>query len=194
MRTRDRCDRFDQMPALDPAPDVLVIFASRHGATRGVAERIAARLHEGGLAVALHQVEGVGELPPGSAVVFGSPVYDQSWPPEFDDFVERHMTSLARRRTWLFSVGTFGDRRRVIGPLMRREPRNIAQVRATMGPHEYRVFAGVIRREQWPLPSRMLFHLFGGRLGDNRDWAGIDEWADTIVQALARRAEPAGAR
>ena len=40
----------------------------------------------------------------------------------------------------------------------------------------------------------MLFHLFGGRLGDNRDWAGIDEWAETIVAALAHRAEPAEAR
>ena len=180
---------FAQMSDQLPATDVLVAFASRHGATRGVAERIAARLHEGGLAVALHQVEDVGEIPPSCTVVLGSPVYDQSWPREFDDFVERHMQSLAGRRTWLFSVGTFGDRRRVIGPLMRREPRNIGQIRDAMGPDEYRVFAGVIRREQWPLPSRMVFHLFGGRLGDNRDWASIDEWAETILEALAHHAE-----
>ena len=185
---------FAQMSDQLPPTDVLVAFASRHGATRGVAERIAARLHEGGLAVALHQVEDVGEIPPGCAIVLGSPVYDQRWPPEFDDFVERHMPSFAGRRTWLFSVGTFGDRRRVIGPLMRREPRNIKQVRETMRPDAYRVFAGVIRREQWPLASRMLVHLFGGHLGDNRDWAGIDEWADTILEALVRRAEPAEAR
>jgi hypothetical protein len=113
--------------------DVLVVFASRHGATRGVAERIAARLHEGGLAVTLSQVEDVGGIPPGCAVVLG---------------------------------------------------RNIAHVREAMRPLEYRVFAGVIRREQWPLASRMLFHLFGGRLGDNRDWADIDEWAQTILESL----------
>ena len=175
-----------------PATDVLVVFASRHGATRGVAERIAARLHEDGLAVTLSRVEDVGEIPPGCAVVLGSPVYDQGWPPEFDEFVARHMQALAGRRTWLFSVGTFGDRRRVIGPLMRREPRNIGQVRETMRPDEYRVFAGVIRREQWPLLSRVLFHLFGGRLGDNRDWAAIDEWAESILGAL-HRTEPARA-
>jgi menaquinone-dependent protoporphyrinogen oxidase len=169
-----------------PATDVLVVFASRHGATRGVAERIAARLHEGGLAVTLSQVEDVGAMPPGCAVVLGSPVYDQGWPPEFDEFVARHMQALAGRRTWLFSVGTFGDRRRVIGPLMRREPRNIGQVRETMRPDEYRVFAGVIRREQWPLLSRVLFHLFGGRLGDNRDWVAIDEWAETILATVHR--------
>jgi menaquinone-dependent protoporphyrinogen oxidase len=181
------------MSAQLPTTDVLVAFASRHGATRGVAERIAARLSDAGLEVTLSQVEDVGEIPPGCAVVLGSPVYDQSWPPEFDDFVERHLQSLAGRRIWLFSVGTFGDRRRVIGPLVRREPRNIGQVRETMCPADYRVFAGVIRREQWPLPSRMLFHLFGGRLGDNRDWAGIDDWAETIRTALVHRAEPAEA-
>jgi menaquinone-dependent protoporphyrinogen oxidase len=179
------------MPDLDLAPDVLVAFASRHGATRGVAERIATRLHEGGLAVTLDQIEDVGEIPPGCAVVLGSPVYDQRWPPEFDDFISRHLQSLAGRRVWLFSVGTFGDRRRVIGPLMLREPRNIKQVREAIGPDDYRVFAGIIRREQWPLPSRMLYHAFAGRLGDNRDWPQIDAWAATIAKALAGRAEPA---
>jgi menaquinone-dependent protoporphyrinogen oxidase len=179
-------------PRSNPAPDVLVVFASRHGATCGVAERIATRLHEGGIEVALSGVEDVGEIPPEAAVVLGSPVYDQRWAPEFDTFVDRHLDSLADRRVWLFSVGTFGDGRRVIGPLMRREPRNIAQVREAVGPVDYRVFAGVILRHQWPLPSRMLFHAFGGRLGDNRDWAAIDEWADGIARALAHHPEPAG--
>jgi menaquinone-dependent protoporphyrinogen oxidase len=184
------------MPDHDPSTgaDVLVAFASRHGATRGVAERIAARLRDGGLAVAVSPVEDIQELPPGRAVVLGSPVYDQRWPPEFDAFLERHLECLAGRRVWLFSVGTFGDGRRVIGPLMRREPRNIAEVREALQPHDYRVFAGVILRHQWPLPSRMLFHAFGGRLGDNRDWPAVDAWSESIAEALARRPEPAEAR
>ena len=89
-------------------------------------------------------------------------------------------------------MGSFGDRRRLTGPLMLREPRNIARVRETMRPSDYRVFAGVILRGQWPLPARLLFHAFGGRLGDNRDWAGIDAWAQTIADALAARPQPAG--
>ena len=183
------------MPNYDSSTsgEVLVAFASRHGATRGVAERIAARLHDGGLAVIVNRVEDIQEIPPSCAVVLGSPVYDQRWPPEFDTFVDRHLEALAGRRVWLFSVGTFGDGRRVIGPLMRREPRNIAEAREAVGPVDYRVFAGVILRHQWPLPSRMLFHAFGGRLGDNRDWAAIDEWADGIAQALTDHPEPARA-
>ena len=183
------------MPTSQPTPatDVIVAFASRHGATRGVAERIAARLHERGLEVTLNRVEDAGDLPAGTAVVLGGPVYDGRWPPELDSFVDRHLRSLGSRPLWLFSVGTFGDTRRVLGPLMRREPRNIGEVRDALQPRDDRVFAGVILRHQWPLWSRMLFHAFGGRLGDNRDWAAIDAWADGIGRALEHRPEPAGA-
>jgi menaquinone-dependent protoporphyrinogen oxidase len=173
------------MPPSDPPPRVVVAFASRHGATRGVAERIRARLVESGLDVDLRGVEDVARLPPGSAVVLGSPVYDQRWPPEADEFVRRHADVLADRELWVFSVGTFGDRKRWIGRFVTREPRGIDELREALGPRDYRVFAGVIRREQWPLPSRMLYHLFGGRLGDNRDWREIDAWADGIARALA---------
>ena len=168
--------------------DVLVAYASRHGATRGVAERICERLHEAGLEADLRGVEHDGELPPGCAVVLGSPVYDQRWPPEADAFVQRHLPVLAERPLWIFSVGTFGDRRRGIGRLMTREPRGIDELREATRPRDYRVFAGVIRREQWPLPSRMLYHAFGGHLGDNRDWADIEVWADEIAAALTQAA------
>ena len=164
--------------------DVLVVYASRHGATRGVAERICVRLHDAGLESELRGVEDARELPTGSAIVLGSPVYDQRWPPEADAFVQRHRHALAERSLWLFSVGTFGDRRRGIGRLMTREPRGIDQLREATRPHDYRVFAGVIRREQWPLASRLLYHAFGGRLGDNRDWEDIEAWADGIAAAL----------
>ena len=112
-------------PQSIPSTDVIVAFASRHGATRGVAERIAARLHDAGLAVIVSRVEDIQE---------------------------------------------------------------------TVRPVDYRVFAGVILRHQWPLPSRMLFHAFGGRLGDNRDWAAIDAWAEEIALAFSEHREPAGVR
>ena len=79
-------------PRSTPATDVIVAFASRHGATCGVAERIAARLHGGRIEVALSSIEDA-----------------------------------------------------------------------------------------------------GGRLGDNRDRAAIDAWAESIARALEHRTEPAGA-
>jgi hypothetical protein len=101
---------------------VLVVYASRHGATEGIAARIAARLVESGAAVDLRRVDEVQELDAYDAVVFGAPVYDQCWPPEAERFVATHRDALAARPLWLFSVGAFGDTRRLIGPLTPRSP------------------------------------------------------------------------
>jgi menaquinone-dependent protoporphyrinogen oxidase len=161
--------------------NVLVVYASRHGATEGIAARIAKRLTDSGVAVELRRVDQVEALDAYDTVVLGAPVYDQSWPPEAARFVHRHRDALAARPLWLFSVGSFGDTKRLIGPLTHKEPKDIAQICAAIRPREYRVFQGVIRKHQWPFWSRLLFHAFGGRFGDHRDWPAIDAWADHIA-------------
>ena len=165
---------------------VLVAYASRHGATEGIATRIAERIAADGTAVGLRHVDAVDSLDAYDVVVFGAPVYDQSWPPEADRFVDRHRDILAARPVWLFSVGSFGDTKRLIGALTRKEPKRIAEVRSAIQPRDYRVFQGVIGKHQWPLWSRLLFHAFGGRFGDHRDWPVIEAWADQIALSLAR--------
>jgi menaquinone-dependent protoporphyrinogen oxidase len=174
---------------------LLVAYATGHGSTQGVAERIGARLRESGAGADVLTVdEAVGlDLPGYDAVVLGSPVYNQRWLPEADRFVEAHAESLAALPLWLFSVGTFGDTKRLIGGLMKREPRNIPDLLRRLAPREYRVFAGVIDRHQWPLFSRLFYYALGGRLGDNRDWDEIDLWARGIAQELRASTDiPAG--
>lgn len=173
-----------------PVMTTLVSYTSRHGATEGIAERIAARIADSGEAVDLRHVNAVRTLDGYDAVVFGVPVYDQSWPPEADQFVAANGDALAGRPLWLFSVGAFGDTKRLIGPLTHDEPQNIAKVRAALHPRDYRVFQGVIRKPQWPFWSRVLYHAFGGRFGDHRDWPVIDAWADQIAAALPASGAP----
>ncbi len=81
-------------------------------------------------------------------------------------------------------MGSFGDTKALIGPLVRREPKGIVEVRAAIRPREYRVFQGVIRTHQWPFWSRLFFHAFGGRFGDHREWPVIDAWAEQIASTL----------
>jgi menaquinone-dependent protoporphyrinogen oxidase len=164
---------------------VLVAYASRHGATEGIAARIAGGLVDSGATVDLRHVDHVEGLDGYGAVVFGAPVYDQSWPPEADRFIAAYGDGLAARPLWLFSVGAFGDTKRLIGPVTRKEPKRIAEICAAVRPREYRVFQGVIRKHQWPFWSRVFFHAFGGRFGDHRDWPVIDAWAERIGVALA---------
>jgi menaquinone-dependent protoporphyrinogen oxidase len=166
---------------------VLVAYASRYASTKGVAERIAEELRARGGEVDLRPAGE--ELDAGAydAVVFGGAVYDQHWLPEGEAFVRRNLAALAERPVWLFSVGTFGDTKRLIGPLMRREPADIREIEDAVRPRGYRVFAGVIARDRGPRPSRLFFHALGGRLGDNRDWPAIDAWAREIADGLPDR-------
>jgi menaquinone-dependent protoporphyrinogen oxidase len=163
--------------------NVLVAYASKHGSTRGVAEQVADGLGKRGARVVrpVDEVDGVDAY---DAVVFGSAVYNEAWLPEGEEFVRPNRGALASRPVWLFSVGTFGDRKHLIGPLMKREPRGIGDLRRTIHPRDYRVFAGVIDRHQWPFLSRLFLWALGGRLGDNRDWREIGAWAESIARAL----------
>ncbi len=116
--------------------------------------------------------------------MLGSGIYNQNWIPSATAFLRASSVALAARPVWLFSVGSFGDTHRAIGRLVRYEPRQIGEFRNAVHPREYRVFAGVIQRHQWPLPSRLFVDAFGGRLGDNRNWAAIDGWAENIARTL----------
>jgi menaquinone-dependent protoporphyrinogen oxidase len=166
------------------AMDVLVAYASCHGSTAGIAERLAARIGAHGATTAVRRVDTVESLDGIDAVVLGAPVYDQSWPPEALEFVRTRGAECRALPLWLFSVGSFGDSGRPLGLLTHKEPRGIDATLETLRPREYRVFRGVIRKHQWPFWSRLLFHLFGGRFGDHRDWSAIEGWGDEIGTAV----------
>lgn len=169
---------------------VLVAYASRQGSTHGIAERIADRLGEHGLRIDLRAVDDPVDAGAYDAVVFGAPVYDQAWPPEAEEFVQRNLDALSERPVWLFSVGSLGDRKRLIGPLARKEPRRIGEVQRAIQPRDYRVFAGVVQPGQWSRLGDLVLRAFGGHVGDNRDWPDIDAWANRIAAALSRPAVP----
>ena len=85
---------------------------------------------------------------------------------------------LTEWQTWLQSLPWFvkGDDR-----LAENFPLAVERL---LQPREYRVFQGVIHKHQWPFWSRVLFHAFGGRFGDHRDWPVIEAWGDQIALAL----------
>lgn len=164
---------------------VLVAYASGNGSTQEVAMRIGARLRTAALRVVVAAVSDVDGVEGYDAVILASPVYGQRWLPAATEFAHEHAAALAGRQVWLFSLGAFGDTHRLVGRMMLREPRDIDELKRLLAPLQYRVFAGSIHRHQWPWASRQFFHLLGGRLGDNRDWAGIDAWVDGIARTLA---------
>jgi menaquinone-dependent protoporphyrinogen oxidase len=162
-------------------PMVLVAYATYAGSTREVAERIAAGLRRRQLEVDVKSVDAVDDVTGYRAIVLGSAVHDGSWLVAALNFVDRFQHLLYPRAVWLFSVGSFGDTHAVLGALVKKQPRQIDDLKRTLRPRGCRLFAGVIDGGRWPWYGRALLWLFGARAGDNRDWPVIDRWADQVA-------------
>jgi menaquinone-dependent protoporphyrinogen oxidase len=165
---------------------LLMGYASEHGSTREIAERIAARIASHGNMVDVRAMAEVRSLDGYDAVVLGSAIHNQQWLPKAKSFVHGNLTALAARPVWLFSVGMPGALR---GPwrklAMLEEPKVIADFRDAVGPRDHRLFSGVVHRDDLPFTGRLIFRAMGCRYGDFRDWAQIDAWADHIAARLA---------
>jgi menaquinone-dependent protoporphyrinogen oxidase len=170
---------------------ILVGYASAHGSTRGIAERIAARLAEKGFQVAIRSVDDIDDAGAFDAVVIGSAIHDGAWLPAGADFVHRNLRILGSLPFWIFSVGLVGESssafpRAIAAQLraLRREPKEIAGFRKATQAREHAVFAGSIQRDDWPRADRIIFKGMRGRYGDHRDWDDIDAWSDEIGMGL----------
>ncbi len=166
---------------------VLVAYASRHGATREIAEDVARVLYERGVEVALRAADEVTDLTPYGAVVFGSAVYRGDWLLEATDFIRRFADDLERVPVWLFSSGTAGA---VPTETMRgwRAPPLLKSLLARINPRDHVLFGGRFDPHVLSLGDWWRYPSLRGVAGDFRDWGGVEAWANRVANAL-----PAGA-
>ena len=164
---------------------VLVAYASAHGSTLSIAERIGAVLAEHGERVEVRAVSSVGGADPYKAIVLGSAVHSRARLAEATGFLEREHDTLAERPVWLFSVGMPAALR---GPWRRYGPEEEAllagDLHRMLDAREHRLFSGAFRREHIPLAGHLICRLLGIRYGDYRDWPAIDAWAAKIADEL----------
>jgi menaquinone-dependent protoporphyrinogen oxidase len=180
----------------EPAPSVpsrvLVAYASKHGATRGIAERVAETLRRAGLDATLQAVATAGDPAGYDACVVGSAAYLGSWLAEATAFMREHRQVLATRPIWLFSSGPTGCEttdakgRDVVALSV---PKEIAEFEHAVHPRGHRVFFGKVELRQHGFLGRLAASLpaswMAGVEGDFRDWPAIDAWAEGIARELA---------
>lgn len=170
---------------------VLVSYATAHGSTTGIAERIGGRLTDAGCAGDVRPVEEMQAIDGYDAVVLGSAVHDAVWLAQGRAFVKRHQAQLRRRPVWLFSVSSVGDTTSFVSPKVARalrqlqnEPRDVARFRQAIGARDHRNFAGAVQPKQWGMKGHLFLKATGGQYGDHRDWEDIEDWAGGIARTL----------
>jgi menaquinone-dependent protoporphyrinogen oxidase len=184
---------------------ILVSYASRHGATQGIAGRIAQRLERAGLEVGLRSVGEADDVDAYDAFVVGSAAYMGRWLNEASQFVRRHRTILASRPVWLFSSGPVGtetvdaEGRDVVEA---SRPLEFGEFDAEVHPRDMRVFFGAFDPDAKPIG---LMERLGAPFmrmpavrrelpaGDFRDWPAIEAWAEEIARELQDATAPAAA-
>jgi menaquinone-dependent protoporphyrinogen oxidase len=163
---------------------VLVAYATKYGATEGIARRIGKGLDEAGFEVYVQPVEKVGELEPYTAVILGSAVYAGQWRKEASDFLTQNEQALAQRPVWFFSSGPTGEGDPVDMMKGWIFPENLRPIAERIGPRDTAFFLGDLNLKKLNLPEKMIIKAMKAPTGDYRDWDAIDAWTSSIIMEL----------
>jgi len=185
---------------------VQVVYASRHGGTAGIAERIAEVLGSSGADVVVANAADRPDASGFDAAVIGSGVYMGSWLKEGTEFLERNQTTLAARPVWLFSSGPLPGSSKATEAPEAADPltlalgptegpgsgghKKIAALTAAIHPCDHRVFLGAFDPKDSPksLAERFVRLMPASKqilpAGDFREWDAIEAWAHEIAAEL----------
>src|ERR1035437_1334124 len=172
---------------------ILVAYASKHGATGEIAERIAESLREAGQDADARPVQEARDLGDYEGFVLGSAAYMGHWLKDATAFVGSNRDVLAKRPVWLFSTGPLGtDATDAKGVDLRTtaEPKEIPGFREAIHPRDHHVFFGALDPGRLTFAEKTLRKLPAARAmmpeGDFRDWTEIEVWARSIVEELTQ--------
>ncbi len=159
---------------------VLVAYASKHGSTQGIAERIAEKLRQLGIQAEARPLDEVSDPGNYEAFVIGSAIYYGSWMKEATEWVHRNQAVLAKLPVWLFSVGPLGAEVKDA----EQQPKELAEFQQAIRPREQRVFFGALDHQRLSFAERMVVKAVRAPEGDFRDWEAIEAWAASIARDL----------
>jgi menaquinone-dependent protoporphyrinogen oxidase len=167
---------------------ILVGYATRYGATKEVAEAVAAVLRERGQEVMVGPVKDVRSVEEYKAVVVGAPLYIGSLPGDAKQFLTRHQSALARRPLAVFSLGPLSLDEAEAKGAREQLDKELAKFPA-LKPVDVALWAGKYDPKTLRFPDSLLgalpaSPLHGRPASDKRDWAAIRAWAAELPAKL----------
>lgn len=158
---------------------VLVAFASRYGATEGIAQAIADVLREAGHEVTVVASDARPDVESFDAVIVGSAVYAGHWLAPAKDLITASADALRARPVWLFSSGPVGE-----PPKPAEDPVDTEPMAEASGARDHRVFSGRLDRSVLRFSDKAIAAALRAPEGDFRDWDDVRAWATDIAAAL----------
>ncbi|MGZ5502443.1 MAG: flavodoxin domain-containing protein [Halobacteriota archaeon] len=169
----------------------VVVYASKYGSTKGIAQFIAEKLRQQGTQADAQEVSHVHNLEDYDAFVIGSAVYMTHWLKEATEFVMRNRAVLASHPVELFSSGPLGTETTDAqgrDVLVTAEPKEIGEFKVAINPRDHQVFFGGLDASKLTFGHRMVRKMPAARTlfpeGDFRNWNDIGAWAISIALAL----------
>ena len=176
-------------------PRVLVVVASRHGATAEIGAALASGLAEcgtgraGRVAALAMPVEQRPDPAAFDAVVLGSAVYAGHWLDPARAYATAHAEPLRRLPVWLFSSGPIGE-----PPFPPGEPYEVPALTHLIRPRGHRIFPGRLDESRLSFGERAMVTAMRAPLGDFRDWDAVGAWATEIAGSILSPAHAAPVR
>lgn len=162
---------------------VLVVTASRHGATaemgQWIADTLRSHARSTGLALDVTTADAAADpiIAEADAVILGSGVYFGMWLPAARRLVARQQDSLMERPVWLFSSGPVDQDDNKRSPTKSRWD-DVDWAR------DHHTFGGRLDRSVLGPMERLVVRMIGARDSDDRQREDVEEWTRSIASDL----------
>lgn len=163
---------------------ILVVYATKYGATAEIAEKIGQVLRQAGLSTDVQSLDRVDNLSAYEAVVLGSAVYIGQWRRKAAAFLKANETVLAEQPLWLFSSGPTGEGDPIELTKGWYFPKTLHPIADRVCPQDITLFHGNVNMKNLSFIGKWMMKKVEAPVGDYRNWEAVTSWAGTIADEL----------
>ncbi|MDR1824689.1 MAG: flavodoxin domain-containing protein [Bifidobacteriaceae bacterium] len=158
---------------------VQIVYGSKWGGTKGLAEMIGAELTKRGDTVSVADAAQAGLDPDAQAVIVAGALRVGRWHEAATEFVKKHAKALRELPVWLVSSGPLDDsaEKQELPP-----PPGVAKLAQSIGARGCATFGGVLDESATGFIGKALVK--NGKTGDFRSPHHIATWVDAIEKDL----------
>lgn len=166
---------------------VLIVYASKYGATEEIAVYIGGFLERPGIEVDIKNIEMIDNIYKYDSIIIGSAVYMGQWRKKALNFLKKHELELSEKVTWIFSSGPTGkgNPEKLLNGW--KLPNAVVNTINRIKPVDIKVFHGAVDIRELNFIERIIVKYGNAPIGDYRDWKDVKRWANQIGKTLLEK-------